>query len=232
MSLGKFIQERRTTLRLSLQDIAERLEVSRSTVSDWEHDKMLPRPNRLVQLAAMLETSVDTLWSHLSDYRGKPPVFGQSNGKEIPTIVENNVVEGVTARPLPVISWVQAGVWDQIMDKFQAQDAEKWVLSPFSNSEAAFVLRVIGQSMFNPGGDLSFREGDYISVDPRLAPRNESFVIFKRASEPAVGFRQLLIEGDGAMLLHALNPSWPTRYTQLDSQTSIVGVVTGQWREL
>lgn len=232
MSLGKFIRERRKARGLTLQQVGDAFGIGRASVSDWESGKTRPDPSKISQLANVLGTTTDTLLSYLTGSGKRTPVLAQSKSKEIPTLAEGNLTESVATRRLPVISWVQAGEWGEIVDNFQPGDADEWVACPFTCSDDSFVLKVVGQSMYNPGGDLSFREGDYISVDPRREPLHRSLVIAKRNGEQTATFKQLLIEGDGAILLHALNPSWPNRYLTVDEHTTIIGVVTGQWRPL
>jgi SOS-response transcriptional repressor LexA len=90
---------------------------------------------------------------------------------------------------------------------------------------------VVGESMYNPGGDLSFRDGDLISVSTKREAVHRKLVIVQRRGEAVPTFKQYLVENDGSVLLHALNPSWPNKYLPFDEQCRVVGVVTGQWRE-
>lgn len=143
---------------------------------------------------------------------------------------ESNITEWPVGK-LPLISWVQAGDWSEIVDNFQPGDAEDWIACPFPIGLHGFVLRVVGDSMFNPAGDLSFRDGDFISVNPEHDARHRSLVIARRDREKAT-FKQLLLDESDGPMLHALNPNWPTRYIPFDKTTEIIGVVTGQWRPL
>lgn len=149
---------------------------------------------------------------------------------KIVDISESNITEWPVGK-LPLISWVQAGDWSEIVDNFQPGDAEDWIACPFPSGRHGFVLRVVGDSMFNPTGDLSFRDGDFISVNPERDPLHRSLVIARRNREKAT-FKQLLLDESEGPMLHALNPNWPTRYIPLDKTTEIIGVVTGQWRPL
>ncbi|KGV86486.1 helix-turn-helix family protein [Burkholderia pseudomallei MSHR3951] len=158
---------------------------------------------------------------------------GVTLGKRLPKKVdeaESNVTEWPIGK-LPLISWVQAGEWSEIVDNFQPGDAEDWIACPFPSGRHGFVLRVVGDSMYNPGGDMSFRDGDFISVNPERDALHRSLVIARRNREKAT-FKQLLIDESDGPMLHALNPNWPTRYIPLDKTTEIIGVVTGQWRPL
>ncbi len=79
-------------------------------------------------------------------------------------------------KDFPLISWVQAGEWSEIVDNFQPGDAEMWVpfAIPRKDMPNAFCLRVRGDSMIP-----EFADGDIILVDPHRQPKNGSFVIAK-----------------------------------------------------
>ncbi|PJM67680.1 helix-turn-helix domain-containing protein [Achromobacter ruhlandii] len=61
MSLGERIRERRTSKRLTLQQVGEAFGINRASVSDWERDKTRPDLDRLVELARLLGTTTDFL---------------------------------------------------------------------------------------------------------------------------------------------------------------------------
>src|SRR6476646_3109550 len=43
-------------------------------------------------------------------------------------------------REVPLISWVQAGAWDNLVDNFQPGDAERWIATYAKVSKHAFAL--------------------------------------------------------------------------------------------
>jgi transcriptional regulator with XRE-family HTH domain len=59
--LGKTLRRRRDELGISQSDLARRLGVQQQTVSRWESGGSLPRPVRILQLAAELEVGHDDL---------------------------------------------------------------------------------------------------------------------------------------------------------------------------
>lgn len=61
MSLGKRISALRTEKRLSQGDLAEKLEVSRQSVSKWETDSSVPDLDKLVKLSEVFGVSLDEL---------------------------------------------------------------------------------------------------------------------------------------------------------------------------
>lgn len=132
---------------------------------------------------------------------------------------------------LPLISWVQAGAWNEIINNFHPGDADEWLYCPFKHSDTAFVLKVVGQSMYNPGGDRSYNDGDYIAVDPERQAVSGNMVVVRLNDDNTATFKQLLIEPNGDMMLMALNPSWPNRIIKIGNDATICGVVIGKWTD-
>lgn len=130
---------------------------------------------------------------------------------------------------LPVISWVQAGNWSEVIDNFQPGDAEEWLPVPFKHGPNAFILRVVGKSNYDPNGEKSFDDGDYIAVDPSKEPRHKSMVVVRLDDDNTATFKQLWIEPDGKQFLVALNPQWPRRIIEVNNNATIVGIVIGKW---
>lgn len=141
-----------------------------------------------------------------------------------------NVAPGPDIRgKLPLISWIQAGEWADIVDNFSPGDAEDWIPCPFNHGPNAFVLRIVGESMYNPGGEKSYAPGEFIAVDPAREPINRSMVVVRVDHEEKATFKQLLMDSDGTMLLKAINPSWPTPIMRMPQGSRIAGVVIGKW---
>lgn len=61
MELGSQIKKRRNELSLSQEELAEKLYVSRQTISNWENDKSYPDVNSLVLLSEVFNVSIDNL---------------------------------------------------------------------------------------------------------------------------------------------------------------------------
>lgn len=145
--------------------------------------------------------------------------------------------DGIPGRPpsregqLPLISWVQAGNWNETIDNFHPGDADQWIYCPFRHTENAFILRVVGKSMYNPIGERSYNDGDYIVVDPGRQAINGSMVVVRLDNEHTATFKQLLVEPNGEMMLMALNPAWPNRIIKVEHNVVICGVVIGKWTD-
>ena len=81
------------------------------------------------------------------------------------------------------------------------------------------MLRVKGASM-----EPKFGNGDLIFVDPEKTAANGKYVVVRFAGSDEAEFKQLIVEG-GRRYLKALNPDWPNRIIELNSNATICGVV-------
>ena len=61
MELGKQIKKHRQEVQLSQEELADRVYVSRQTISNWENDKSYPDVNSLVLLSETFQISLDNL---------------------------------------------------------------------------------------------------------------------------------------------------------------------------
>lgn len=129
---------------------------------------------------------------------------------------------------VPLISWIQAGIWSDIEDPYAVGDAEDWLPCPVKHGPRAYCLRVRGDSMYNPTGRPSYADGDIIFVDPDREANNGDRVIVRLDDQKEGTFKQLLVE-DGRKMLKALNPEWAPRYVEINGNATITGVVIGKW---
>ena len=61
MDISNQIKMRREAMGLSQEQLAEKLYVSRQTISNWERDKTYPDVQSLLMLSVLFDTSIDTL---------------------------------------------------------------------------------------------------------------------------------------------------------------------------
>lgn len=190
--------------------------------------------------AALAETDnrVPDLWFDQVTPAGKLTISVEAKTSHNPSLSQralthDNVTLGPDVRPggIPLISWVQAGAFCEAVDNLYPGDAEEWIPSVQGHGPRAFALRVRGDSMLGPAGELSFAEGDIILVDPDREALHRSLVIARLPDENEVTFKRLLIDG-GRRYLQALNPSWPNRVIEIPASTLICGVVFGRWTPL
>ena len=77
MSLGRNINTRRRALRLSQEELAEKLMVARQTVSSWERDIFMPATDYLIKISKLLNCSTDDLISE----NPTPPSLQEAGAK-------------------------------------------------------------------------------------------------------------------------------------------------------
>ncbi|PZP92650.1 MAG: peptidase S24 [Variovorax paradoxus] len=209
MDLSNRIREAITGSGKSAASIAREIGVTQSSLS-----QILNRGVKGIkaETAAALELA--------TGYRMQWLVTGKG-----PKLLHGNIGAGPAAEPeIPLISWVQAGGWQAVHDNFQPGDADEWLPCPVRHSSSTFALRVRGMSMYDPGGEVSFRDNDIIFVDPEREAQHRSLVVVRLDDEAEATFKQLLIEGT-ERFLQALNPSWPNRIIPINGHATLCGVV-------
>lgn len=215
--------------------LAVQLRTGTNTITNWKTRGGAPL-SRAREIADALQCSTDDLLPS-SDRNHIPSPDEISKKEQISGIVtdmlravsdrigRNNTESGPESTgPYPLISWVQAGAWEQIVDNFSPGYAEEWIEAPVKVSRGSYWLRVRGESMYDPSGKRSFKDGDLILVEPRAHAENGSLVVVRLDDEAEGTFKQLIIEG-GRRYLKALNPNWPNRIFEVNGNATICGVV-------
>lgn len=199
--------------------LAAAVGVSSATVSDW-------RKGNIKTMEATNAAKVcDFLCISLTWLFLKKGPSGLENESPVQNPHIYNVENGPDVKGyVPVISWVQAGDWSEIVDNFQPGDADEWMPCPVSHTQQTYALRVRGVSMYNQYERTTFHEGDIIFVDPNKHPENGSLVVVRLDDAKEATFKKLVIEG-GKQYLRALNPSWPEPIIEINGNATICGVV-------
>lgn len=109
MELGKQIKKHRQEVQLSQEKLADRVYVSRQTISKWENDKSYPDVNSLVLLSEIFQISLDNLIKGdievMKDVIQKEEIVKMNRYGKIYTIML--IVTVVSA--VPLFMWL--GVW-------------------------------------------------------------------------------------------------------------------------
>lgn len=109
MELGKQIKKHRQEVQLSQEKLADRVYVSRQTISNWENDKSYPDVNSLVLLSEIFQVSLDNLIKGdievMKDVIQKEEIVKMNRYGKIYTIML--IVTVVSA--VPLFMWL--GVW-------------------------------------------------------------------------------------------------------------------------
>lgn len=109
MELGKQIKKHRQEVQLSQEKLADRVYVSRQTISNWENDKSYPDVNSLVLLSEIFQISLDNLIKGdievMQDVIQKEEIVKMNRYGKIYTIML--IVTAISA--VPLFMWL--GVW-------------------------------------------------------------------------------------------------------------------------
>lgn len=127
------------------------------------------------------------------------------------------------AHRIPMISYVQAGVWTEISDPYTSGDADEWLLTALELSDCSFALEIKGDSMLP-----EFKPGDRVIVDPVIAPQPGDYVVAKNGEEEATFKkyrpRGMNERGDVVFELVPLNEDYPSMRSDL-TPIRIVGTM-------
>ncbi len=123
---------------------------------------------------------------------------------------EPNVVPAaIGSRPIPLISYVQAGDWVEASDPYAIGDAAEWLMTDCDVSGSAFALEIKGDSMLP-----KFEPGDRVIIDPAVPPHPGDFVVAKNCEQEATFKkyrpRGLNENGESIFELVPLNEDYPS----------------------
>lgn len=177
------------------------------------------------QLARDIESKLNLRRLYLDSVN----VFVSEDGERIKAIGLGNTETGPDLRGemIPLISWVQAGLFCTSPDLFQPGSSEEWVPSFKNVGTHGYALRVKGDSMVAPfPNQKSYPEGTIIYVNPEKPVTNGCKVIAKIEGTEEATFK-IYSEDGGKRFLRPLNPQYPT--IEMTEGMVICGVVIGGW---
>lgn len=182
--------------------VAEMFGVSQKGARKWLEGEAFPARWRLNQMAEKTGRTIEWLL-----------------GGETPqALMGGNVTPGPAIRSsVPLISWVQAGHWAEIIDNYHVGDYEKLIITTKNVGPSAFALRVSGDSM-----EPEFAAGSIIVVDPDQRAENGSYVVVRLDDQAEATFKQLVVDA-GKQYLKPLNPRYPIM--EINGNATICGVV-------
>ena len=217
MSIGSRLRSRRKMFGHTLKVIADHVGVKQPTVSQWEADLMVPRGESLKKLEEILKTNSD--W--ILHGKGNPDaryVLVQPDSQEFKAISLNT-------KRIPVLSWVQAGAWNDIGCDDPSMTCTEWTETSADVSDHSFALIVRGDSMFNPSDKRSLADGVLVVVDTVFNAEPESLnhkiVVAMLEGTNEATIKEFIKDGPN-MYLNPLNPRYPIIH--IDERCRIVAV--------
>ncbi len=149
---------------------------------------------------------------------------------------EQNITDGNVSQPIPMkgdfvplISWVQAGVWTTVEAVPAGTQFDEWLPPNPKCGKHGYGLVVSGESMLP-----DFRPGDKIYVNPDFQVndlKTGNLVIVSSEGGKAATFKKLIVETDN-MYLQPLNPEWSEKAIALEDGCKLVGKVVGLYRDV
>lgn len=192
---GQAIKHLRLRVGLTQPELAEHIGVDKTNVSRYETGKQGMDFDRLILLA-------ETLKVPLSDMFSMAETGNLSSAPDIKGTV-------------PLISWIQAGHWNEVIDNLHLGEGER-IATTYRKRKHTYALRVRGDSM-----EPKFPEGAILIVEPEESPEPGAFVIVRQNGGEAT-FKQLMVDGT-TRYLKPLNPRYPIM--ELKADAVICGVV-------
>lgn len=213
-TLGTRLKALRKTKKVTQQQLADAIGVSKTSVIYWEKDDNIPKHESLMALSKVLSVTPDFLLN------GKPTGSTETN---------ISVPFPLSGRLVPVISWVQAGSWTTVESVPVGTQFEEWLPSNPKCGKNGYGLEVVGESMLP-----DFRPSDKIYVNPDFQItdlKTGDLVIVSCQGDSEATFKKLIVES-GNMYLQPLNPDWPEKTIALEDGCKLVGKVVGLYRDI
>jgi SOS-response transcriptional repressor LexA len=213
MNMSNVIKSRRKALKMTQDELALLVGVSRVSISQWERGDTSPKGPNFLKLAKTLGVAPESL------LLGENDDVGSSRGF-------NNVEPAVIPQGsrVPILSYVQAGHWRGMCEQATSFDGNvEYVAASVDIGPCGFGLWLRGNSM-----TPFFNEGDLVIVDPDEQPRPGDYVVAKNGGEEATfkKYRPRGIDENGQEVfeLVPLNDDYPTMHSDRQ-HIEIIGVM-------
>lgn len=182
--------------RIRQSELAARIGVSSGAASQWMTGKVKSlKADTAAKISAV--TGVSAQW------------LVTGTGAMLPAEPTNVQPAQVGTRRVPLISYVQAGVWTEAADPYTCGDASDWLMTDLQLSHSSFALEIRGDSMLP-----QFKPGDRVIIDPSVYPQPGDFVVAKNGGDEATfkKYRPRSVDESGNVIfeLVPLNEDYPT----------------------
>ena len=190
-------------------------------ISKWLNGEAMAEADSMVALCDWLKVRREWL-----EYGVLPKEQTTDGNQHQLQVGEDSNVSGIMQRfgKVPLISWVQAGAWCESICNFEPYDTEDWVSCPVPISSSGYALKVLGDSMTNPGPGRSYPTGCIIFVDPEIQANTGDRVVARVPRTNEVTFK-VLDSDAGRVYLRPINPQYPI--IDITEETQICGKVVG-----
>ena len=193
-------------------------------ISKWLNGEAIAEADSMTALCSWLNVRREWLEYGVLP---KTPETNSSKAHQLQVGDQSNV-SGILERfgKVPLISWVQAGAWCEAISNFEPYQADSWLSCPVPISDSGYALKVLGDSMTNPGPGRSYPTGCIIFVDPEVDAHTGDRVIARVPRTNEVTFK-VLVSDAGRQFLRPINPQYPI--IDITEETHICGKVVGSF---
>jgi SOS-response transcriptional repressor LexA len=190
-------------------------------ISKWLNGEAFAEADSMSALCSWLKVRREWL-----EYGVLPKLPSGENDSRSSSAADESNVSVVSHRfgKVPLISWVQAGAWCEAIPNIESYDSDSWLSCPVQISAHGYALKVLGDSMTNPGPGRSYPAGCIIFVDPEAETRTGDRVIARLPRTNEATFK-ILVEDAGRQYLRPINPQYPI--IEITEETHICGKVVG-----
>lgn len=164
-SVGDRIRRLRKSLGLTQVKLAQMLGIKAPSVVQWESDKTNLSGENLLNAAKLFGVTPDYI------------LYG---GEIEQSAVPNMEIAQPDIHRIPVISYVQAGVWTAPNEIRECDGNMAYITTDLELGDRAFAIVIRGNSM-----EPEFTEGDLVLIDPDEPLHPGDFVVAKNGEEEA-----------------------------------------------
>lgn len=242
MNVGERIKQRRKSMKMSADQLAERVGVSRSTIFRYEKgDIEKVGPDVLKGIAKALNTTpsflmgwddiqeskskdleIISIYNELKTPRQKKVLTYADNQLKEQKLEENNQSNKVVQFPklfrYRFFDQALSAGTGQYLNEVQVEQIELPI-----DVDADFVVPIYGDSM-----EPEYHSGDYVFVKLSVELSDGDIGVFEYYGDAYI--KELVINDSGAYL-HSLNPKYDDILVDADSDFRIIGEVVGKYRE-
>lgn len=183
-------------------DIMRSMDAARATVHKWVNGS-IPSGDKYSKFLRVLGLTEDALG-------------------DIVTIDQATVIK---TKSVPILNYVQAGNFTTI-DDVDALETFEIPINDIPTHNKYFLLKIKGDSMYNPSDRKSMNDGDIVLIDATIHPEIGNIVVAKNGEHEATIKK---LAGDPGMpLLAPLNPQYQSiaAYTKESKDYTLIGVAT------
>jgi len=190
MTVSERIIQKAKELNIRQADIVRAINCSKGTVNQWFKGETSPSGENLIKTAKALGVTPEWLQT------------GKEARKPTDTSLPADALPMPARRLAPVISYVQAGQWVELVDAYPMGIGSEMIEIDAKWSKNSFVLKVRGDSMAP-----TLTEGAYIVVDPTVEWMHGRIVVVRQNGDTEVTVKRLQQDGD-SYYLKADNPAY------------------------